>query len=64
MKGRLPQSLTITKIKLKPLPENPRIERHGDFSFMRIFSIFIVYEENVNNIISVLQYYHLFSMCL
>jgi len=25
MKGRLLQSLTITKIKLKPLPENPRI---------------------------------------
>jgi len=25
MKGRLQQSLTITKIKLKPLPENPRI---------------------------------------
>ena len=31
MKGRLPQSLTEIKQKLKPLPENPRIERNGDF---------------------------------
>ena len=31
MKGRLPQSLTINKTKLKPLPENPRIERQRGF---------------------------------
>ena len=46
--------LTITKIKLKPLPENPRIERHGDFSFKENFCIFIVYEKVINNIMFVL----------
>ena len=49
MKGRLPQSLTINQTKLKPLPENPRIERHGDF-FRLNFPIFIVYEKVINNI--------------
>jgi len=33
MKGRLLQSLTINQNKLKLLPENPRIETYGDFSF-------------------------------
>ena len=54
MKGRLPQSLTINQTKLKPLPENPRIERHGDFSFKENFHIFIVYEKVINNIMFVL----------
>ena len=48
--------LTIKYNKLKPLPENPRIERHGDFSFKEKFLIFIVYEENFNNIIAILHY--------
>ena len=52
------------KTKLKPLPENPRIERHGDFSFKENFHIFIVYEEVINNIISILLYCHLFTVCL
>ncbi len=56
--------LTIKYNKLKPLPENPRIERHGDFSFKEKFLIFILYEENFNNIIAILHYHHLFPMCL
>ena len=43
--------LTIKYNKMKPLPENPRIERHGDFSFKENFCIFIVYEEVIDNII-------------
>ena len=48
MKGRLQQSNNYYN-KLKPLPENPRIERYGDFSFKESFCIFIVYEEVINN---------------
>ena len=56
--------LTIKYNKLKPLPENPRIERHGDFSFKEKFLIFIAYEENFNNIIGILHDYHIFPMCV
>lgn len=56
--------LTIKYNKLKPLPENPRIERHGDFSFKEKFLIFIVYEETVNNITDTLHYHHLFTVCV